>query len=60
MLAELDALCGLERVKKDVKSLINLVNVQKLRQELGLPVSPMSLHLVFLGNPCLLYTSMDM
>ena len=51
VLAELDALCGLERVKKDVKSLINLVKVQKLRQELGLPVSPMSLHLVFLGNP---------
>ena len=51
MLAELDALCGLERVKKDVKSLINLVKVQKLRQEQGLPVSPMSLHLVFLGNP---------
>ena len=51
VLAELDALCGLERVKKDVKSLINLVQVQKLRQEQGLPVSPMSLHLVFLGNP---------
>ena len=51
VLAELDALCGLERVKKDVKSLINLVKVQKLRQEQGLPVSPMSLHLVFLGNP---------
>ena len=28
VLAELDALCGLERVKKDVKSLINLVKVQ--------------------------------
>ena len=25
--------------------------MQKLRQEQGLPVSPMSLHLVFLGNP---------
>ena len=51
VLAELDALCGLERVKEDVKSLNNLVKVQKLRQEQGLPVSPMSLHLVFLGNP---------
>ena len=50
MLAELDALCGLERVKKDVKSLINLVKVQKLRQEQGLPVSPMSLHLVSTAN----------
>jgi len=51
LLAELDGLCGLERVKKDVKSLINLVKVRKLREEAGLPVPPMSLHLVFMGNP---------
>ena len=51
LLAELDGLCGLERVKKDVKSLINLVKVRRLREEAGLPVPPMSLHLVFLGNP---------
>lgn len=51
LLAELDALCGLEKVKEDVKSLINLVKVRKLRQEAGLPVPPMSLHLVFMGNP---------
>ena len=51
VLAELDGLCGLEQVKKDVKSLINLVKVRKLRQENELPVPPMSLHLVFMGNP---------
>ncbi|MBP1736538.1 MAG: ATPase, central region [Oscillospiraceae bacterium] len=51
LLAELDALCGLPKVKADVKSLINLVKVRKLRQEAGLPVPPMSLHLVFMGNP---------
>ena len=51
LLAELDGLCGLARVKKDVKSLINLVKVRKMRQEHDLPVPPMSLHLVFLGNP---------
>lgn len=51
VLAELDALCGLDQVKKDVKSLINLVKVRKLRQENELPVPPMSLHLVFMGNP---------
>ena len=51
LMAELDGLCGLERVKADVKSLINLVKVRRLRQEHGLPVPPMSLHLVFLGNP---------
>ena len=51
LLAELDSLCGLKKVKEDVKSLINLVKVRKLREEAGLPVPPMSLHLVFLGNP---------
>ena len=51
VLAELDGLCGLGQVKKDVKSLINLVKVRKLRKENGLPVPPMSLHLVFMGNP---------
>ena len=51
VLAELDGLCGLDQVKKDVKSLINLVKVRKLRQEAELPVPPMSLHLVFMGNP---------
>ena len=51
LLAELDGLCGLEKVKADVKSLINLVKVRKLRQEHDLPVPPMSLHLVFMGNP---------
>jgi len=51
LLAELDELCGLDKVKADVKSLINLVKVRKLRQEADLPVPPMSLHLVFMGNP---------
>ena len=51
LLAQLDGLCGLDQVKKDVKSLINLVKVRKLRQQADLPVPPMSLHLVFLGNP---------
>ena len=51
LLAELDALCGLDRVKADVKSLINLVKVRRMREEHQLPVPPMSLHLVFMGNP---------
>ena len=51
LLAQLDELCGLDKVKEDVKGLINLVKVRKLREEAGLPVPPMSLHLVFMGNP---------
>lgn len=51
LMAQLDELCGLDKVKADVKSLINLVKVRKLREQEGLPVPPMSLHLVFMGNP---------
>ena len=51
LLAELDSLVGLDDVKKDVRSLINLMKIRKLRQEQKLPVPPLSLHLVFLGNP---------
>ena len=42
---------SLDEVKKDVKSLINLIKVRKLRQQNDLPVPPMSLHMVFMGNP---------
>ena len=51
LMAELESLVGLEDVKKDVKNLMNLVKVRKLRQEHELPVPPMSLHMVFVGNP---------
>ena len=51
LMAELEELVGLEEVKKDVKNLINLVKVRKLREEHGLPNTAMSLHLVFTGNP---------
>ena len=50
-MAELDSLIGLAEVKKDVKSLINLLKVNKIRQERNLPTSPVGLHLVFYGNP---------
>ena len=51
LMAQLDSLIGLEDIKKDVKSLVNLIKVRRLRQEAGLPVPDMSLHLVFMGNP---------
>ena len=51
LLAELDALHGLDRVKAEVRSLMNLVKVRRLREAEGLPVPPLSLHMVFLGNP---------
>ncbi|HEY0170146.1 MAG TPA: AAA family ATPase [Pyrinomonadaceae bacterium] len=51
LLAEMDALVGLERVKADVRQLINFLKVQKLREEQGLKALPASRHLVFYGNP---------
>ena len=51
LLRQLDELVGLEAVKKDVKSTTNLIKVRKLREENGLPVAPMSMHMVFMGNP---------
>ena len=50
-LDELNKLVGLEDVKKDVKSLINLVQIRKIRESRGIKQPPMSLHLVFSGNP---------
>ena len=51
LMEQLDSLVGLETVKKEVKNLMNLVKVRKLREENDLPVPPMSFHMVFLGNP---------
>ncbi len=50
-LAELEGLTGLEAVKKDVDSLVNLVKVRTLRKERGMKCPDMSFHLVFSGNP---------
>ena len=49
--AKLDALIGLDNVKKEVEQLINLVNLQKKGEEFGETLPPLSLHLVFYGNP---------
>jgi len=51
LLEALDELVGLDNIKQNVKSLINFVKVRKLREENGLPNPPVSLHMVFAGNP---------
>lgn len=48
---KLQSLVGLEDLKHDVKELINLLKVQKMREENGLKIVPVSKHLVFTGNP---------
>ncbi len=51
ILAELDALIGLDHVKTEVRRLTSLLRVQQLRAEHDLPVIETSRHLVFVGNP---------
>ncbi len=51
LLAELDALVGLDHVKAEVRRLTSLLRIQKIRAERGLPTMESSHHLVFTGNP---------
>ena len=48
---ELDQLIGLDGIKREVKNLINMVSIHKLREKEGLKTVDMSLHMVFSGNP---------
>jgi SpoVK/Ycf46/Vps4 family AAA+-type ATPase len=50
-LEELDRLVGLEGVKRQVRTLVNLNQMSQRRARLGMPVPPMSRHLIFAGPP---------
>ncbi len=51
VVAKLDTLTGLGGVKAEVRKLINVARVNQRRLEQGMSPLPMSLHLVFTGNP---------
>ncbi len=51
LLQELSKLVGLEDVKTEIRSLINLIKVKKLREKYCLPEMDMSYHMVFSGSP---------
>ena len=48
---ELDGYVGLTAVKREVRNLIDVVKIHQLREKNGLPVTELSLHMVFSGNP---------
>ena len=48
---ELNELIGLTTIKHDVEELVGLAKVMKMRRDKGMKEVPVSLHLVFSGNP---------
>ncbi|MFC9794779.1 right-handed parallel beta-helix repeat-containing protein [Streptomyces sp. NPDC057695] len=51
VLGELDGLVGLDSVKLEVRTLTNMIEVGRKRQEAGLKAASVRRHLVFTGNP---------
>lgn len=51
LIAELNSLTGLTAVKEDVNALINLLKIQKMREQMGMKQTSVNKHLVFMGNP---------
>ena len=51
LMAELDGLIGLGGVKREVRTLTNLIKVRSMRKQHDLKVMDMSFHMVFTGNP---------
>ena len=51
LLDELNGMIGLAGVKSEVSSLVNFIKIRNLREQKGMKMPPMSLHLVFTGNP---------
>ncbi len=50
-MAELDQLVGLQPVKDRVRSYANFLRLQQQRKKSGLATMPITLHMVFSGNP---------
>lgn len=51
LLKELNELVGLDSVKEEIQSLINLIKIRKLREKMDMPLMDMSYHMVFTGSP---------
>lgn len=51
LLKSLEELTGLNNVKKEINDLVNLIQINKMREEYGFKSSNVSKHMVFYGNP---------
>ena len=48
---DLDEFVGLKNVKDHIRTLVNLIRTNQKREEMGLPVKPMTYHAIFCGSP---------
>lgn len=51
LLAKLDRLVGLDTVKTEIRTLVNVARVREMRRKEGLKVPPSGYHMVFVGPP---------
>jgi hypothetical protein len=51
LMAPIQRLIGLNGVKQSITEMVNLGRVRKMRADHGLPSPPVSMHMVFTGNP---------
>ncbi len=51
VMEKINALVGMNKIKEEIATFVNLIKVQKARQERNLPLTPLSLHCVFYGPP---------
>jgi len=51
IMKDLDEFVGLRNIKEHIKSLVNLIKTNQKREEMGLPVKPMTYHALFCGSP---------
>ncbi len=51
VMEKINTLVGMNNIKDEIKTFINLIKVQKERKERGYPATPLSLHAVFHGPP---------
>jgi AAA+ superfamily predicted ATPase len=51
VLEKIDTLIGMEKIKEQIRTFVNLVTVQQEREKRDLPTTPVSLHAVFYGPP---------
>ncbi len=51
VMEKINRLIGMEKVKEQIATFINVIKIHKERERRGLPVTPLTLHAVFYGPP---------